>query len=755
MKKKVFFMAALSALLVACTSTLDVPEEDSPHLSDDRSEVKFTFSGFSGGEVPYTNTKATTPAYGDESKIERMDVYVFQDDKFEEVFSNVTLHGSGNERTATIGLKGKNLKDLFFVANGDYLSLKTLVQGVTTDTEFIDLLTDQMPADTKEPLACPLLLTGSVTVIQPATAPISVTLKRTVARFDVENDARITNFYLKYVTLNNINTQAYIYNNGTKRYVTSTLTKPYVWNKVQYTLRNNANTGLVNSLFYLYPQEGGTIADGGAYLTIEGEVGEYPDNAKVAFDVPLFDKAAGKAIDITANTRYVLKINSASNSTVDATISTKAWVNESNVDEGLDSGMLQLTDKDGNLLTSADLTLNAGNPDEITKTFNVKATTEWEFTPELPTWVKITEKVIDGKGICTKFKLSVAKNQHAATRSGVVTLRNKIRPSISQGIVVQQTGGTPDLYPGTTLAATEVAGIIWAPVNVGDTDLTKNGHLFQWGRGDAPFAAVVGDPDPASVVGPLSSSAADKTKFVKLEIFPLNPLALTYRNTFIGLCKTEYKRDKTAFDAYNIKNYDGMHAPEWNSWYEAEVRNNPTVRDAIITLLNVSSNIDVPGALAGMMPPYDWNIMQDNNLWNLNDEVATGVNPCPKGWRVPTQAEYDRIFNTKNVSFADFVFTDKYTSKTVSFLLPEAITQISASGEINHDGIESALLWTSESVLSSAVLDYTYDPATKKDNITRAMDVYKSKYAVIGSKNRNFAEGSRAEGRYVRCVLND
>lgn len=747
MKKKTFFMAVLSALLVACTSTLDVPEEDSPHLSGDRKEVKFTFSGFSGGEVPYT--KAVTPAYGDESKIERMDVYVFKQksELFEEVFSNVTLHGSGNERTATIGLKGSDNKRIYFVANGDYLSLKTLVQGITTYSEFEELLTDPMAADAKEPLACPLLLTGSVQVDlkNPITAPSKVILKRTVARFDVENDARVTNFYLKYVTLNNINTQAYIYNNGTKRYVPSVLTKPYAWSKVQYTLRNNANTGLVNSLFYLYPQEGQAIADGGAYLTIEGEVGEYPDNAKVIFDVPLVDKTAGKAIDITANTRYVLKINSTTSSTVDATISTIDWVNDGNVEEGFDSGTLQLCD--GNIpLTSAELTLNAGNSDPIEREFTVKATTEWEFAAELPTWVKITEKVIDGKGVCTKFKLGVAKNQHAAARSGVVTLRNKIRPSISQGIVVQQTGGTPDNYPGTTLLATEVAGIIWAPVNVGDTDGTQNGHLFQWGRGDAPFSVAMGDPAPASVKGPLSPSAADKTKFVKLETVPVNPLAMDYRKTFIGLCK---KQQTNVFVKYNINAYTSEGNVEWESWYEAEVRNNPTNREEIyIFLLR-------PEELAAMTPPYDWNITQDNNLWNPNEEVATGVNPCPKGWRVPTQAEYERIFNKANATYGNYVFTDKATSKTVSFALPEDIMHISASGELNTEELTAAPFWTSESALSSVVLDYDYDPDTGKDKITQTMDVYKSKYTQIDTSNRSIKTGSRAEAHYVRCVLND
>ncbi len=52
------------------------------------------------------------------------------------------------------------------------------------------------------------------------------------------------------------------------------------------------------------------------------------------------------------------------------------------------------------------------------------------------------------------------------------------------------------------------------------------------------------------------------------------------------------------------------------------------------------SNGDIPGHanfILSPTSPYDWRVPQNNNLWQ---GVSGTNNPCPTGWRVPTEAEW-------------------------------------------------------------------------------------------------------------------
>jgi len=759
MKKRTFLMAVITALFTACTSQVDVPEEGNSHLSGDRQEVKFTLSGFAGGEVPYT--RATTPAYGDESKIDKLDIYVFGfvkatgDYIFEEVFSDVTLHGSGNDKTASIGILGKNDKRFYVIANGDFASLKTLVPGATTSDEFDALQTEELDLANGELLVCPLLMTGvsADIVINPYDgAPVQITLKRTVARFDIENDARQTNFYLKNVAITNTNEAAVILPNRNE--VATNYAIPHPAGKIQYNLRNNANTGIVNSLFYLYPQTGKDIAAGGAYITVEGEIGEYPDNTKVTFDVPFISKATGNPINIAANTRYVIKINAATTSDIDATINTLEWNTATSVEEDMDAGKIQLTNDDGIPLTSAELLLDDGTPNERTKWLYVKATSEWEFAPDMPSWIKITDKKVNGKGVCTRFVVTAPRNQHAAPRNAVITLRSKLRPSITQSFVIRQAAGTPDVYPGTALNATEVAGIIWAPVNIGDTDNSKNGSLFQWGRGDAPLTYDAVNNKPEMVAGPLTpanaSLPANLDKFIKLEQNTPNPNKIAIRNKFISICKPIYQNNNTAFDAYGLKTNPTN--AEWNEWYDYLTP--VQITEIVKNLFAVYEKAAYENLQLIVAPPYDWNATQDNNLWNPEPSLATGVNPCPDGWRLPTEEEINTLRNTSNTAYNKNTrtFADKITGETVSFDLPEDAIQISNKGKITPTSATAfiACYWTSSYSVSQMAVEYDAAGA-----VTRKMDVYKGQALQISHTKNAIVPKDRAEAHYIRCVLDN
>ncbi len=58
-------------------------------------------------------------------------------------------------------------------------------------------------------------------------------------------------------------------------------------------------------------------------------------------------------------------------------------------------------------------------------------------------------------------------------------------------------------------------------------------------------------------------------------------------------------------------------------------------------LTSTLSTTDTPGHanfITNSTPPYDWRNPQNNNLW----QGVNGVNnPCPSGWRIPTEAEWN------------------------------------------------------------------------------------------------------------------
>jgi hypothetical protein len=133
------------------------------------------------------------------------------------------------------------------------------------------------------------------------------------------------------------------------------------------------------------------------------------------------------------------------------------------------------------------------------------------------------------------------------------------------------------------------------------------------------------------------------------------------------------------------------------------------------------SNSDQPGNnfIMPQTPPYDWRSPQNANLW----QGVNGVNnPCPSGYRLPTDAEWDSerlSWNSNNSSGA--------------FSSP---LKLPLSGTRGYDG-----------VISSAGGYSAFNSSSLNSANVVSFDFYNSN-ALLGTS------AGRASGRSIRCIKN-
>jgi hypothetical protein len=132
------------------------------------------------------------------------------------------------------------------------------------------------------------------------------------------------------------------------------------------------------------------------------------------------------------------------------------------------------------------------------------------------------------------------------------------------------------------------------------------------------------------------------------------------------------------------------------------------------------STTDQPGNnlfILSNTSPYDWRSPQNDNLW----QGVSGINnPCPSGFRLPTEAEWDAEFSSWSTADPEGAFAS-------SLKLPAAGKRERSNGSLENEG-SYGFYWSS--TVSGASV----------------------KVLLFPTPFSGMAIGGRADGRSVRCI---
>lgn len=655
----------LPALAIACTGCNNDPVDGEISLTGAANEIQLVIAG-NGEGVDYTKAIASES----ENKIENLDVYIFASDaqtgtyryldKWENAATNdkvqkkFLLQASGSEWNASIfptEIAGYPYLKLFLVANReddlyqeDGAATQTLTPFTTADdfaaaTDEVTFLQSYTKALTADKVLHPsLLMTGNGTTKMLGTVSnLKIELKRVVARFDIDNTARTSNLTIQSIALKQGRKTGTLWSSGTLTPIvdadlgTSPLLMEY--KEVDYTALANANTGVTESAIYTYP----TLATDKASLIIKGTYHDPVTNSDkpASYTVPLqkTDGATGATADIAIlrNNRYKLRIIDVTSTTMATAFEIDDWTSSGGIIVKPEPPVSPITfsatgadvaeaeddkirvDVDGGTFT---LTVSHINNKPVT----IETTPEYEPTygDGDNNWITIAEPVTRAT-TKTKKTITIAANSSIDTDQrphevhiGYITVKWGDTPNEQMKLEIYRGASSvtyldPDAGQTVRFAAVKMKNDkYWAPINVGATtaknkaatsgNITADcGKLFQWGRKSGVDAS--GDP-----------SILDDT---------------VLNNCPVGI--------------------EGGGLPDMSTWDGKHIITNPSNLDTQYNWLLFVAGQDNPED--GDMVTGAWY----QQLWNANegkadaDVVKTATDPCPKGWRVPTQAEWIAI----------------------------------------------------------------------------------------------------------------
>ncbi|WP_455637607.1 hypothetical protein [Parabacteroides sp.] len=359
--KKTYLMLllALAGFGSSCTNDDDTTEIPVGAAN----EIQLVFSG-SGESEEYTKAIASDS----ENQIENLKVYLFAaasanaadaDYEYMETWTktNATpgdkqflLQSSGSSWKASIKpgeLKGLPYLTLVCVANQDNLFAAdgnpfAALTAVTTDTDGAIAMNGTSLADFKAAytaklaadgiIKTPLAMTGTnTTKISGSVSKVAITLKRVMARFDIDNTTATSRLTIKSVALGQGRPNGSLFG-ATPGAITGAPAESadlMTYTDVPFT-GENANQGTLESAIYVYPN----LATDQSYLIIKGAYSSTLTNqpVDVTYNIPIVKTPAeakpgdpANYIAINANSRYKLRITDVTESNIFSTFEVEDW----------------------------------------------------------------------------------------------------------------------------------------------------------------------------------------------------------------------------------------------------------------------------------------------------------------------------------------------------------------------------------------------------------------------------------------------
>lgn len=198
--------------------------------------------------------------------------------------------------------------------------------AATTETAFEAAYTANLKTDATAIIATPLLMRGEgKTKISGSVSKVNITLRRVMARFDIDNNTSTSNLTIETVTIANARKNASIWG-ATLSPVGNATTDLMTYTAVNYKEKPNANKGVTESAIYVYPG----IAEDASELIITGTYKSPSTNQQVpvTYQVPIVKTDEGGAttpIAIKANSRYKLHISDVSQAAIYGTFEVVDW----------------------------------------------------------------------------------------------------------------------------------------------------------------------------------------------------------------------------------------------------------------------------------------------------------------------------------------------------------------------------------------------------------------------------------------------